>query len=201
MISFIRGTIKELDENVMVVDVGGVGFGLQVPTGCAASVGAQITIHTYFYWHQENGPQLFGFDSKEQRQLFLTIISCSGLGPKIGLAVVGSMTPALFARSVTVGDVKALSSIDGIGPKKAETMIMQLRDKIAKLVAAGMFKEESGASQHFQKLSAVLDSLKYERREIARALEHISRMDNLDQYAFDDLVRSALVYLSKTSRG
>ena len=91
-------------------------------------------MQTYMHWNQDNGPTLYGFNSILEKTVFLLIISCSGIGPKIGLAVLHHLEPATFVQAIIEENIKVLSSISGIGAKKAEQICVALKHKVAKLL-------------------------------------------------------------------
>src|SRR5579885_3374603 len=147
MLNYINGTIKSIDEKQVVMDLGPIALSVQVPSERAFSLGQQMILHTYLHWNQEQGPTLFGFASELERTVFLLVISCSGIGPKIALAVLDQLGPKLFLDAVQTGNEAALSNVSGIGQKKAEQIIVQLRHKVAKLLKSGVEIEETGAAK------------------------------------------------------
>ena len=118
MIATLSGIITVISEQYIVVEQAGIGFELYVPTAGTFSLQQQITLQTYLHWNQESGPTLYGFNSTLEKVTFLLIISCSGIGPKIGLAILNQMEPAIFLQAILEENIKTLSSISGIGAKK-----------------------------------------------------------------------------------
>jgi holliday junction DNA helicase RuvA len=201
MIHIIRGLVLDCSDQTIIIDVQGVGYGVTVPQSYSFNTGNTITLHTHTHWNQEQGPQLYGFLTPAEKRTFLLITSCSGIGPKIGLAILANMTPSLFASAIVTADTKALSGVDGIGTKKAESIIVHLKDKVAKLVEKGEFADACTNSQTVHKISAMLGSLHYTKQEIGAALEHLQKTSTLETASFDDAMRKALLFLSKASRG
>ena len=200
MINRLNGTVIESSDNFLTLDVNGVGYGIAVARMSSYEVGKSATIHTALQWNQETGPALYGFATPSERSLFLLITSCSGIGPKIGLAILGSMTPAQFIAVVQRADQDALSAINGIGPKKAEQMIMHLKHKVTKLVdsnALDLPGEPSGASTARQEIAQVLKSLNYSKQEISGALHYLNENYKAPNMPFDQLMRHALGFLAK----
>ena len=198
MIAYLRGTVQEVTAQAIILDVGGVGYGVQVPDSYSFEKGKNCELYIHMHWNQENGPALFGFMTAAQKNIFMLIIGCSGMGPKIGVALLGHMQPGAFLAAVTLGDIKALSAINGIGPKKAESLVLQLRDKVAKMVQSGAIVDEPAVLSNFKDISEVLTSLNYTRAEINGALEHIKKITTSQaQSSFDELMRHALAFLSK----
>lgn len=197
MISFLRGKIKSIDSGLMMLDVNGIGYEINVSNWQVYTTGQEIEIQIYYHWHQENGPQLFGFDSSLSRKVFSLIISVSGIGPKIGLAILNQMSPEQFLQAITLADFKALSSISGIGAKKAELMVIQLKDKISKMAPMDMVSIEGATLTKIKELSQALDSLNYSRAEINSALDYVKKSNIIEKATFDELLRKSLTYLAK----
>ena len=195
MIAYLFGQIRDIRSGHITLVVNGIGFDLQIPQSYQFQIGSQVAFEVYTHSNQEQGAQLFGFNTVDERHIFTLVISCSGVGPKIGLAVLSSLTPALFISAVMTGDIKTLSSIDGIGRKKAESMIMQLKDKVAKFALSGT-EQVSHSAQSVKQVSDVLDSLGYTRQEVTGALERL-RGDGMLDVSFDEMLRKSLGYLAK----
>ncbi len=192
MISRLSGAVMDIAAQMITLDVNGVGYAVSVADERLFKVGQLVDLPIYYHWNQENGPQLFGFDSLLAKTVFAQILSCTGCGPKIGLAVLGHMPPEQFLQAVSLGDVKALSAVNGIGPKKAELMIMQLKDKVLKITPA----IEPTALVKMRQLRAALESLNYRPAEITHAFEQLKKNSVLEA-PFDELLRSSLSYLAK----
>lgn len=200
MIDQIKGTVIESGPQSIVVAINdGISLALAVPQESAFAI-PQVHVYTYLHWHQENGPTLYGFQSKRDRQVFQLIISCSGIGPKMGLAILQAMSAASFMSAIITDNIAALSSVAGIGKKKAETLILHLKDKISKLIDTGvLLLEESSNIQHVQDVMNTLLSLNYTKQETAHALDMIKKKEDIGQLQFDVLLRKSLLVLSKRS--
>ena len=195
MINFLQGSIKAYKDQIITLEVRGIGFQVFVADSSFV-VGHEVALHIYLQWHQENGPILYGFHTDLEKSIFLMIISCSGIGPKIALAILSGMKPATFLKIIQTNDEKALSSINGIGAKKAEQMIVQLRHKAAKLIESGVVVDDDAEFNDLKNISDVLTSLSYSRAEISQALQYVK--EEVEPNApFDKLMRKALSYLSK----
>jgi len=196
MLSFISGTIQEIGTQSIVVKCAGLGLTVSVPNEKLFCLNQEIELYIYFHWNQENGPQLFGFLSKFTKEVFSLIISCSGIGPKIGLSILAQIKPEDFCRAILFSDIKALNEINGIGQKKAELMIMYLKDKVAKLAVVADLSDKSDIVK-IKELSDVLVSLGYKKPEISSILDLIKNEKNVSDLSFDELLRKSLLYLSK----
>ena len=131
MIEYVRGEVTELTPAFAVVECGGVGYGLNISltTYGALAVGKSVRL----YVHEavrEDAYTLYGFIDRRERELFLALISVSGVGPGTARMILSSLSPAELEQVITGGNVNALKSIKGIGAKTAERIIIDLRDKI-----------------------------------------------------------------------
>ena len=199
MFAYLNGTIAAVSETSVTLDVQGVGYMLQVPSPAFFMGKKQVQVSAYMHWSAENGPSLYGFASELEKTVFLLIISCSGLGPKIGLAVLHQLSPGAFLQAIQEGDEKALSSVSGIGAKKAEQIIVQLRHKVSKLVDKGVVVEEGAQKslEDWRNLTQVLQSLSYSRPEIESTLAQLRKDSEGGSLPFDLLMRKALSLLAK----
>jgi holliday junction DNA helicase RuvA len=198
MITTIKGIISHIKDGFLVIDVHGIGFGVQVANGALFNVGQEAQLITYMHWNQEQGPSLFGFCNDLEHTIFSLLISCSGVGPKLALAVIADLGPERFIGAINTGDERVLSKVSGIGSKKAEQVIVQLKHKVAKLVKSGVDLGNKEAIIPWHEVEQVLESLNYSRTEIADGMKHVRDSYTPDiQYSFDKLVRQALSFLSK----
>lgn len=135
MISYLSGTLAERHPTHLVVDVGGVGFLVQVPLSTyerSGPVGQAITILTHLNV-REDALQLFGFMTEGERDLFGLLISVSGVGPQVAQKVLSGVSVNDFKRFVAAGDGRRLTTIPGIGKKTAERLVLELRDRVGKV--------------------------------------------------------------------
>lgn len=132
MISYIRGELAFAGEDKVIVDVGGVGYGIFMPgasIGLLPPVGEEVKIHTYLNV-KEDCMQLFGFLTRDDLEVFRLVIGVNGIGPKGGLNILSQLSPDDLRFAVLSGDVKAISAAPGIGKKTAEKLILELKDKL-----------------------------------------------------------------------
>lgn len=198
MINFLKGTVFTSNEQsiTLMLNQIGIGFEIFITKKVQVSIGKEISLFIYSHWNQEHGPTLYGFLNENEKKIFELILSCSGIGPKIGLALLSQIEPQEFIRSITDQDVKLLSSVNGIGTKKAEQIIMQLKHKISSFLDTG-FCQDSESYKHLKSVNEVLTSLNYSRSEIVTTIEHLKNNCSLENYTFDQLLRQALSILSK----
>ncbi len=140
MISYLRGNIIDWTEDgVAVLEVNGVGYEINVPArslGRISTAKEELEFFTYMSV-KEDGISLFGFDSKEEMQLFKKIISVSGVGPKGGLSILSCMNREQFINAVLSDDDAAISKANGIGKKTAQKIVLELKDKFSLADAFG----------------------------------------------------------------
>lgn len=199
MVSDITGIIKKRENQSITLDVGCMSFAVQVANSSAFYAGSdtKITVHTHLHWHQENGPTLYGFVTELDRTVFLLIISCSGIGPKIALAILDGLGAQLFLNAIQTGNEGALSKVSGIGAKKGEQLIMQLKYKVAQLLKSGIDLGDVGSAAQWHNIAEVLTTLGYSSSEVSRVLKHLNDTYVQENLPFDKLMRHALAFLSK----
>lgn len=131
MIASLKGTILEKYGDSIVLECGGVGFAVQLSRiGFDSLPAAGETVFLYIHMNvKEDGMDLYGFPSREERDCFKMIIGVSGIGPKGGLAILSELTPDELAASVIMGDKANITRAKGVGPKAAERLVLELKDK------------------------------------------------------------------------
>ena len=158
MIHFIHGTLSDVAEGLVVVEAAGVGYGIHVPAsviGALPPIGEDIKIYTYFSLTQ-NGVDLYGFLSQEDRAMFTMLLTVSGIGPKGALGILSALTPDDLRMAIVTGDSKAISRAPGVGNKTAQRVVLELKDKLApsQLELSGVLKAKLEAREVF---SSALD--------------------------------------------
>ena len=182
MIYCLTGKIVKKSMNAVVLSCGGVGYYAQCPASVAGAlpgVGREATIYTVMSV-TENDVSLYGFATKEQQACFEMLTAVSGVGPKVGLAILSVMEPERVALAISAGDHKAFKAASGVGPKLAQRIVLELRDKVAKGFVDGISLEDvAGASaqtpaaQSSSQAIAALVSLGYSQSEAALAVSKI----------------------------
>ena len=196
MIAFLRGRVLEKHPNRVIVDVGGVGYDLAVPLSTfytAGDAGSDISlrVHTHV---REDQLALYGFATALELSTFERLISISGIGPKLALAVLSGMESKELIGAIQRGDVARLTRIPGVGKKTAERMVVELRDRFAKELAA---VEEKPADAMHDDLVSALENLGYHRQAIEKVVEKMVRADAPAILRFEDALRAALKELSR----
>lgn len=137
MIATLTGVLAEREGESLVIQTdGGVGYAVAVSLGVASRLparGSRITLFTELVV-KEDGWSLYGFDSAVERQIFRYLLSASGFGPKLALALLSALGPERTVRSIQARDLSALSSVSGIGRKKAERLVLELQERFSDLV-------------------------------------------------------------------
>jgi len=195
MIERLQGTVVATGDRTITVMAGGIGFGVQVADGTKFILDAVVTVYTYVHWNSEKGQTLFGFADEVTRQLFLLLITCQKIGPTLALTLLRQKESSVIIQDIMSGNVVGLSSCQGIGTKKAELIVYELKDKVGNLALMPTLINSSALQlKHVQ--DALL-SLSYSKQEAAIAVTHIASLHKGD--AFPDLnvlLRQALAFLS-----
>lgn len=195
MIGYLQGTLLKISPSRLLLDVGGVGYEVQIPLSTyyelerhpgAATVA--LNIHTHV---REDAISLYGFWTERERQLFEMLIAISGIGPRLAQTVLSGMPPDDLIAALAAGDVRRLSSIPGIGKKTAERMLIELRDKVRDL--AGELPAERPPAD--SDLLLALIHLGYKQAAAERAVAQVMRKDS--DLPFADLLRASLKLLSR----
>ena len=182
MIYCLTGKIVKKSLNAVVLSCGGVGYYAQCPASVAGAlpgVGKEATLYTVMSV-TENDVSLYGFATEEQQACFEMLTAVSGVGPKVGLAILSVMEPQRVALAISAGDHKAFKAANGVGPKLAQRIVLELKDKVAKGFVDGISLEDvAGAasdapsSQSSAQAIAALVSLGYSQSEAALAVSKI----------------------------
>ena len=182
MICCLTGKSGKKSMSAVVLSCGGVGYYAQCPASVAGAlpgVGKEATIYTVMSV-TENDVSLYGFATEEQQACFEMLTAVSGVGPKVGLAILSVMEPDRVALAISAGDHKAFKAASGVGPKLAQRIVLELKDKVAKGFVDGISLEDvagasadTQASQGSSQAIAALVSLGYSQSEAALAVSKI----------------------------
>ena len=194
MIASLRGTVLGVEADRATVETGGVGFALQAPATLLAKlsrdVGAEVFVYTYLHV-RDDALQLFGFASSREREFFLTLIGVSGVGPKVGLAILSAYPVDQLEAAVMRGDTRKFEAIPGIGKKLAQRLMIELKDKVGPdlsevgVGAAGLADGEAAGT--FVLARQALENMGLTLREAEEALKGAP-----EEAPLEELVRYAL---------
>lgn len=189
MIGQLRGALVDKRPNQIIIDVGGVGYQVQIPLSTFAGLGALhaetvVLIHTHV---REDQIALYGFLTAREKQCFELLISASGVGPSLALKILSGMTLDELVPAIRKGDIVQLRRVPGVGQKTAERIVLELRDKLAAVDVQESVKA-SPRSQIESDVSSALVNLGYEAREVERVVEELGGQEA----GFDAMLRSAL---------
>ncbi|MDR1207609.1 MAG: Holliday junction branch migration protein RuvA [Rickettsiales bacterium] len=192
MIGKLQGIIDYIGDGYIILMVGGVGYHVFVPANLqCATYGSQMTL-----WIEtivrEDSFKLFGFESMAQQDLFGKLTSVSGVGPKVGMSIIGSLKANVLLSAIATGDAKTISSAPGVGKKVAEKIIVELKGKTKGFDLGG---GDGGAGNNLSDLLSALESLGYRRADVAECAQKLVREN--PETDMGSLVRAALKEITK----
>ena len=196
MISYIRGELVALEDDKVIVDVGGVGYGIFMSgqaMGQLPPVGSKVKIHTYLNV-KEDAMQLYGFLNRDALSVFKLLIGVSGIGPKGGLGILAQLTPDELRFAVMSKDIKAISAAPGIGKKTELKDKLKIEDVLDHQVEAANGAAEDTVNAQGLQADAVqaLTALGYGSTE---ALQAVRKVEMDESTTVEDLLKGALKYL------
>ena len=188
MIAQLRGKVIEKNPTDLVIECGGVGYELRVSlnTSTAIDESKEATIFTQLIV-REDAQILYGFFDKEERLMFVNLISVSGIGPNTAILMLSALRPAEISRAIQSEDLITIKKIKGIGAKTAERLIVDLRDKVAKLGISENNLTSLGNTTKFEALSALV-SLGFDRKSVEKVIDTIYN----DEATVETLIREGL---------
>lgn len=196
MIALLSGTVVDIQDLKIIVTVSGVGFELSCPSAVGLKVQSTVILYTYLHWSQEDGPSLYGFEQSNQKKIFMLLISCQGIGPKLALSILTQSDVSMIVSMIMQQDHQGLSKLKGLGAKKAEILCMQLKDKVQNLTLADLNIDNQQARM-WQDLQQTLQSLNYSSTEIKQVTAIIQKDMTAQNVSFDLLLRKSLQILAK----
>ena len=195
MIHFIHGTLASLTADFAVIDCGGVGFkmGTSVSTASKLSMktGKDVLLYTYMSVSEDN-ISLYGFSEEDELGLFTRLISVSGIGPKAGISILGTLSPDDLRSAVASGDAKAIARAPGVGLKTAQKLIIELKDKIT---ADDFAFTVSESNKDPEKISQVIDTLALYGFPRAKVADTLKKLDS--SLPLEELIAQTLRILGK----
>lgn len=190
MIAFVRGEFVRKTPAQVIVDVNGVGYELQISLHTYSAISNSKSGQLLTYLHiTENGQTLFGFFEQEEKDLFLQLISVSGVGAATARMMLSGMKPDEIAKAIVQGNAKLLESIKGIGRKTAERLILELRDKAGKIVGGTVLSAGETVVPVEQDALNALIALGIAKPAAETAIKKVTKTDNL---TLEELIKTAL---------
>ena len=199
MFAYIKGSLEMKFKNYVVIDVGGIGYKIFMAENAIneiGEIGEIVKVFTY-YRVREDDISLFGFNTQEQLRTFELLISVSGVGAKSALVMLSCIEPSEFAIAVISNNVKLLTQVPGIGPKSAQRIILELKDKLKSEQNEEQIEEAKSksvkVSENVQEAISGLMVLGYSKKDIEKAFEHLA----VETLSVEDLIKKGLILLSK----
>ncbi len=198
MIYCLTGKLLKKSLDMVIISCAGVGYQVMVPASVSSAlpaIGHEATLYTYMNL-TENDVTLFGFASEEQQACFKMLTGVSGVGPKVGIAILNVLTPEKITLAISAGDHKAFTAANGVGPKLAQRITLELKDKVGKGLAEGIGFGDVGASAapagNLTQAIAALTSLGYSPSEAAQA---VAKVD--ETLPVEEIIKVALRGMAK----
>lgn len=191
MISSLQGKIDSISNDHAIINVNGVGFLVYMPTSALTTMGIPgdgVKIFTHLHLREDN-VSLYGFTSTEELWLFETLISVSGLGPRLALAMLSSLNPEQLTTAIATGSSDMLETVPGIGKKVANRIILELKDKIG---SGWIATPATELARENTDVLAALTSLGYSAAEATKA---IASLPATEEISLEDKIKTALQYL------
>lgn len=202
MFAYLKGSLEIKTRGYIVIDVGGVGYKVfmsETAIDTLGEIGDVVKVHTYLKV-REDDMSLYGFRTNEELRMFELLLSVSGIGAKSAITILSNITPSSFALAVISDDVNQIKTLPGIGPKTAQRLILELKDKlkVEQTISEISSRMEGNTSKKMQENDncketiSALQVLGYSRKEIEQALEKVEK-----ELSVEDMIRSALRNLAR----
>jgi holliday junction DNA helicase RuvA len=188
MIAQLAGKVAHVEEGLIVLDVGCVGFAVCVPLDLTVRVGDRIELHTYLQV-RETELTLYGFVDPDEKQLFELLIGVTGVGPKAALSVMSTLSPDTLRRAILNGQPEVLARAPGVGRKTGEAIVLHLKDKLKRYGSV-----EAQVTEDDADVISALTVLGFSIVEAQRALQQLPREGEL---SLDEKIRQALTFLGR----
>lgn len=194
MIAYLKGILIQKSPNQVILDIGGVGYRAWIPLSTYLKLGnVNETAELFIYTHlTDNSLSLYGFSTEEEKEIFLKLITISGIGPKLALNILSGIEASDLEDAIRESDVARISLIPGIGKKTALRIALELQEKLEK----GEKVLEAKGSQEKEDLISALMNLGFKRREVERIVDETIRTFSLEA-GFEKLLRESLKRMAK----
>lgn len=198
MIDYIRGKLANKLPTYVMIDVNGIGYGLHIPVSTYAELGelgSKQKLHTYLYV-RDDAIRLYGFITEDERELFALLLSVRGIGPRIALGILSTLSVNELRQTINNEDVSLLTTVPGIGKKTGERLLLELRDRIG-TDAVGTIGEKvigTGVDTQIMDAMSALISLGSKPHEAAKAMR-IAKKTLPEKSSLEELIKEALKHL------
>jgi Holliday junction DNA helicase RuvA len=192
MIDFLEGNIEQIREKYLLINVNGTGYGVTITAAAYDSLKDKTGIaRVYTYMAvSENGVALYGFSSPEEKEVFLALISVEGIGPKAGTNILNGINPDRLKKAIASGDEAALTQISGLGPKKAQRLILELKEKFKMFASSPEVIE--GEDEYMQALLGLGFNYQPAREALRQAIKAARDKGNKEE-----IIKEAIKRLGK----
>lgn len=201
MIAHLTGKILSKQPNQLILDVGGVGYDVTIPLSTFYDLGengTSVSLHIHTHVREET-IALYGFRTRQEKEVFEKLISVSGIGPKLGIAILSGMGVVDLIPAIQRNDVARLTLIPGVGKKTGERLVLELRDKLGELTTT-----ERGAAREFpatvsqakEDAVSALVNLGYQSVLADKAVREVLRSEG-NETTFEDLLKKSLQFLTR----
>lgn len=191
MIGHLNGKLIEKNPTELILECAGVGYELKISLNTFSSIGSEESLKVYTKLIvREDAHILYGFASKEEREMFNHLISVSGIGPNTAMIMLSSMVPDEIAQAIQTEDVRTIQGIKGIGAKTAQRVIIDLKDKMLKMVFSTENIFNQNNTNRFDALNALV-SLGFDKKSAEKAIDKVSIGDE----SVEKLIKEALKIL------
>ncbi len=202
MISYVKGSLEERFEDSVVVEAGGIGYRIYVPTSVLEHLpktGETVKIYTYFSV-REDAMSLYGFLSRQDLEMFRQLIGVNGVGPKSALGILSALSPDVLRLAVISGDAKAISKAPGVGSKTAQRIILDLKDKVKSEDILDGFAEPASGHGEVSSVGEIgkeaieaLTALGYSASEASGVVKKVTITESMTA---EDVLKAALKHLA-----
>lgn len=190
MIASLQGKLEALGSDGAIINVGGIGFQVYLPTSTLSTlgpIGKEVKLYTHLHVREDN-ITLYGFNSPAELTLFETLTTVSGIGPKLGLAMLSAMSVDNLTMAIATGNADLLTAVPGIGKKTASRIILELKDKIS---AGWIITPTTQLARENADVLAALTSLGYSAAEATKAVASLPTATDL---SLEERIKLALQY-------
>ena len=197
MYAYIKGSLEVKTRGYIVIDVNGIGYKIFMSETAIAElgeIGQVVKVHTYLKV-KEDEMSLYGFNTNEELRMFELLLSVSGIGAKSAINILSNITPSSFALAVITNDVTKIKSLPGIGPKGAQRIILELKDKLNKqqdIEEVEKQVEKVIDTQKYNEAISALQVLGYSKKEIEKALQGIN-----EELTVEEIIKLGLKNLAR----